>query len=321
MSSIEIPTWAWAALGIILAICLAIDLLAHRSGKSDSRRAAVYWSIGWIAVALAFNVGVFAFFGRQAGEEYLAAYLLEKSLSVDNLFVFLLIFKQLNIGKDYQRRVLTWGILGALVTRGIFIFLGAAAVERWHWVLYIFGGILIVVGLKMLKAKDEDEESKVLPFLERHLRYTNKLSGAHFFVVENGKRVATPLLMALLLVEVTDVIFALDSIPAIFAVTRDPFIVFTSNIFAILGLRSLFFLLAGAVEKFSYLKVGLSAVLVFVGAKMTLVDFVKIPPVVSLIVILTLLTASIVASLIKARSLEKTGAHKPSPIDATPEAP
>ncbi len=313
MSSIEIPTWAWAALGIILAICLAIDLLAHRSGKSDSRRAAVYWSIGWIAVALAFNVGVFAFFGRQAGEEYLAAYLLEKSLSVDNLFVFLLIFKQLNIGKDYQRRVLTWGILGALVTRGIFIFLGAAAVERWHWVLYIFGGILIVVGLKMLKAKDEDEESKVLPFLERHLRYTNKLSGAHFFVVENGKRVATPLLLALLAVEFTDVVFAVDSIPAAFAVTLEPFIIYSSNIFAILGLRSLYLVLAVAISDLKYLHYGLAAVLCFAGAKMLTAKWFHLPSWASLLVIIGCIGLAVVASLVHRNRNQTPGDKAESP--------
>ncbi|HLL53780.1 MAG TPA: TerC family protein [Myxococcaceae bacterium] len=301
MSSIDIPSWAWWALGAVLVACLAIDLGAHRHGKKDSKRAAIYWSIGWIAVALAFNVGVFLLLGRQAGEEYLAAYLLEKSLSVDNLFVFLIIFNQLAISQEYQRRVLTWGILGALVTRGIFIFVGAAAVARWHWVLYIFGGILIIVGLKLLKTKDENEESKVLPFLERHLRYTNKVSGSHFFVVEAGRRVATPLLLALLAVEITDVIFAVDSIPAAFAVTREPFIIYSSNIFAILGLRSLYLVLAGTISGLKYLHFGLAAVLVFAGAKMLTAQWFHLPSWASLLVIIGCIGTSVVASLIHRR--------------------
>ncbi len=315
----------WAGFVLFVIAMLALDLgVFHRQAHEVKFKEALGWSAVWVSLALLFNAGIWWKFGTEPAVQFLTGYLIEKSLSVDNIFVFVVIFSALRIPSLYQHRVLFWGILSALVLRAVMIFAGVAMLERFHWLIYVFGAFLIFTGVKLFLQRNKEEhpeDGAVMRWARRVIPSTNTFHGPRFFTVENGRRLATPLFMALLLVEVTDVIFALDSIPAIFAVTRDPFIVFTSNIFAILGLRSLFFLLAGAVEKFSYLKVGLSAVLVFVGAKMTLVDFVKIPPVVSLIVILTLLTASIVASLIKARSLEKTGAHKPSPIDATPEAP
>jgi tellurite resistance protein TerC len=315
----------WAGFILFVLAMLALDLgVFNRKAHVVKFKEALGWSTVWVSMALLFNAGIWWKFGTEPAVQFLTGYLIEKSLSVDNIFVFVIIFSAMSIPALYQHRVLFWGILSALVLRAAMIFAGVAMLERFHWLIYVFGAFLIFTGLKLFFQRNKEEHPEdgwAMRTARRLIPSTNKLEGGHFLTVENGKRVATPLLMALLLVEVTDVIFALDSIPAIFAVTRDPFIVFTSNIFAILGLRSLFFLLAGAVEKFSYLKVGLSAVLVFVGAKMTLVDFVKIPPVVSLVVILTMLTASIVASLIKARSLEKAGTHKPSPINATPEAP
>jgi tellurite resistance protein TerC len=238
-------------------------------------------------------------FGAQAAVEFLTGYLIEKSLSVDNIFVFLVIFSGLAIPLQLQHRVLFWGILTALVLRAAMIFAGAALLARFHWLIYVFGAFLVFTGVKLFLSRGKEEhpeQGAAMRLARRFVPATPRLHGARFWVRENGRWLATPLFMALLMVEVTDVIFAVDSIPAIFAVTSDPFIVFTSNIFAILGLRSLFFLLAGLVEKFTYLKVGLSAVLVFVGAKMTLIDFVKVPAAVSLAIVLGLLGGSMLAS-------------------------
>lgn len=312
MSPVWIPLWAWGALAAVLLVCLTIDLVAHRGDHVDSRRRAVAWSVAWIAVALLFNLGVGLLFGREAAEQFLAAYLLEKSLSVDNLFIFLLLFGRLAIPHEQQRRVLTWGILGALVTRGVFIALGAAAIQRWHWVLYVFGALLIVVAVKMLRP-GEEEEGKVLPFLERHLRYTQTLRGPHFFVREAGRRVATPLFLALLAVEVTDVIFAVDSIPAAFSVTTQPFLVYSSNVFAILGLRSLYIVLSGALSNLRYLRYGLSAVLCFAGAKMLAARWMHVPSWLSLLVIVGCIGIAVIASRWARRnpSPEPGGGAKP----------
>ena len=309
----------WAGFILFVLAMLALDLgVFNRKAHVVKFKEALGWSAVWVSLALLFNAGIWWKFGSEPAVQFLTGYLIEKSLSVDNIFVFVIIFSAMSIPAMYQHRVLFWGILSALVLRAAMIFAGVAMLERFHWLIYVFGAFLIITGVKLFLQRNKEEHPEdgwAMRTARRVIPSTNKLDGAHFLTVENGKRLATPLLMALLLVEVTDVIFALDSIPAIFAVTRDPFIVFTSNIFAILGLRSLFFLLAGAVEKFSYLKIGLSAVLVFVGAKMTLVDFVKIPPAVSLVVILVLLGASIIASLLKARSLEKAGATKPAVVE------
>ncbi len=285
---------------------LALDLgVFHRKAHEVKFREALGWSVVWISLALLFNVGVWWKFGPEPGVQFLTGYLIEKSLSVDNIFVFVVIFSALRIPSLYQHRVLFWGILSALVLRAIMIFAGVAMLERFHWLIYVFGAFLILTGLKLFLQRNKEEHPEdgwMMRFARRTIPSTTRFDGHHFFTRENARWLATPLFMALLLVEASDVIFALDSIPAIFAVTRDPFIVFTSNTFAILGLRSLFFLLAGAVEKFSYLKVGLSGVLIFVGAKMALVDVVKIPPALSLAVIASMLGACIVASLMKARS-------------------
>jgi tellurite resistance protein TerC len=279
---------------------LALDLgVFHRKAHVVGFREALGWSVVWIGLALLFGAFVAWRFGAQLGVEYLTGYLIEKSLSVDNIFVFLVIFSGLGIPLQHQHRVLFWGILSALVLRAVMIFAGAALLARFHWLIYVFGAFLILTGIKLFlnRGKQEHpEQSAAMRLARRFVPSTPRLHGERFWVREEGRWLATPLFMALLMVEVTDVIFAVDSIPAIFAVTSDPFIVFTSNIFAILGLRSLFFLLAGLVEKFTYLKVGLAAVLVFVGAKMTLIDFVKVPALLSLAIVLGLLGVSLLAS-------------------------
>ncbi|WP_224246187.1 TerC family protein [Hyalangium gracile] len=298
----------WAGfIGFVLAM-LALDLgVFHRSAHAVRFKEALVWSAIWVSLALLFNLGIWWKFGAEPGVQFLTGYLIEKSLSIDNIFVFVIVFSALRIPAIYQHRVLFWGILSALVLRAIMIFAGVAMLQRFHWLIYVFGAFLIFTGVKLFlnrNKEDHPENGWAMKWARRVIPSTSEFDGHHFFTKENGRRLATPLFMALMLVEITDVIFALDSIPAIFAVTQDPFLVFTSNIFAILGLRSLFFLVAGMVEKFSYLKVGLSAVLVFVGAKMALVDFVKVPAAVSLGVIATLIGGSVLASFLKARSLE-----------------
>ncbi|WP_141589456.1 TerC family protein [Myxococcus sp. AB056] len=296
----------WAGFIAFVIAMLALDLgVFHRKAHVVKFKEALGWSALWVSLALVFGAGVWWKFGPEPGLQFITGYLIEKSLSVDNIFVFVVIFSALRIPALYQHRVLFWGILSALALRAIMIFAGVAMLARFHWLIYVFGGFLIITGVKLFlqrNKEDNPEEGALMRLARRTIPSTPNFDGHHFFTVENGRKLATPLLMALLLVEASDILFALDSIPAIFAVTTDPFIVFTSNIFAILGLRSMFFMLAGAVEKFSYLKVGLSAVLVFVGAKMAIIDFVKVPPEVSLSVIAGLLGASIVASLIKARN-------------------
>jgi tellurite resistance protein TerC len=297
----------WGGFVVFVIAMLALDLgVFHRQAHVVKFKEALGWSVVWVSLSLVFNAFVWWKFGAEPGLQFLTGYLIEKSLSVDNIFVFVVIFSALRIPPLYQHRVLFWGILSALVLRAIMIFAGVAMLERFHWLIYVFGAFLILTGVKLFMQRNKEEHPEdgwLMRFARRTIPSTNEFDGHHFFTKQNARWLATPLFMALLLVEASDVIFALDSIPAIFAVTRDPFIVFTSNIFAILGLRSMFFLLAGAVEKFSYLKVGLSAVLVFVGAKMALVDVVKVSPVVSLGVIAGLLGGSIAFSLIKNRNV------------------
>jgi tellurite resistance protein TerC len=291
----------WIGFIVFVIAMLAVDLgIFHRKSHVVSTREALIWSSVWIGFALLFNLGVWKWFGSERGLEFLTGYLIEKSLSIDNIFVFVVIFGALGVPALYQHRVLFWGILSALVLRAGMIFGGTALLARFHWLIYVFGAFLVFTGVKLFLQRDQGQNPKdgsLLRFAKRVIPSTEQYAGDRFFTIENGRRVATPLFMALLLVEATDVVFAVDSIPAIFAVTSDPFIVFTSNIFAILGLRSLFFLLAGIVDKFRYLKVGLSIVLVFVGLKMALVDLYKVPPQVSLVVIATVLAGSIFLSL------------------------
>ncbi len=292
----------WAGFtGFILGL-LALDLgVFHRKAHAIRLKEALGWSAVWIALALAFNWGVFHWFGPQRGLEFLTGYLIEKALAVDNIFVFLVLFSTFAVPTAYQHRVLFWGILGALVMRAVFIFLGAALIQRFHWVLYVFGVILVLTGIKLLLQRNAEvhpERNPLFRLFKRVVPSVGEYHGQRFTVVKDGRRYATPLLLVLVAVEATDVVFAVDSIPAIFAVTQDPFIVYTSNIFAILGLRSMYFLLAGVIERFVYLKVGLALVLAFVGAKMLIVDLYKIPIAVSLAVIAALLTGSVVISLV-----------------------
>ena len=295
----------WAVFLAFVLAMLALDLgVFNRKDHVVGPREALGWSAVWVSLALAFGGWVWFRHGGELGLQYLTGYVIEKSLSVDNIFVFVVIFGALGIPPIYQHRVLFWGILSALVMRGAMIAAGAALITRFHWIIYVFGAFLVLTGVKLLLARgaaDHPENSAVFKFLRRIVPASPHLDGNHFFTKQNGKWLATPLFFALALIEVTDVIFAVDSIPAIFAVTSDPFIVFTSNIFAILGLRSLYFLLAGFVEKFTYLKPSLAFVLMFVGAKMALVDVVKIHAAASLAVVLGILSVGIVASVLKNR--------------------
>jgi tellurite resistance protein TerC len=302
--SIGSPT-TWIGFIAFVLIMLALDLgVFHRKSHEIGFKEALGWSAVWMALALVFNAGVWWKFGGDKGLEFLTGYLIEKSLSIDNIFVFVVIFSAFGIPSLHQHRILFWGILTALVLRAAMIFAGTALLARFHWLIYVFGVFLVVTGIKLYVQRHKDEQPDqgwAMRALRRLLPSTSSMQGGHFFVRENGRRLATPLFMSLLLIEVTDVIFAVDSIPAILAISTDPFIVFTSNIFAILGLRSLFFLFAGLVDKFRYLKVGLSAVLVFVGVKMTIVDLYKIPPLISLVVVAGLLGLSVLASWISLR--------------------
>jgi tellurite resistance protein TerC len=306
--SIVVPVWAWALLALVVCISISIDLFAHRGDHVDSRRRALAWTIAWVTVALLFNVFVLVQFGATAGEEFLAAYLLEKSLSVDNLFVFLIIFTALKIPVTEQRRVLTWGIAGAIVTRGVLIFVGAAAVKEWHALLYVFGAILIVAALKLLKEPAADSENRVLLWLERHVRWTRKLDGHQFVTRIDGKRFATPLLLALIAIELTDVVFAIDSVPAAFAVTEEPFLIYSSNLLAILGLRALYIVLAGALADLRYLRFGLAAVLGFAGSKLLLSNWIHVPPLISVGIIASCIGIAIAASLRANRRERRSGA-------------
>jgi tellurite resistance protein TerC len=302
--------WLWVGFNAAVLIMLALDLgVFHRKAHAVSLREAAAWSCVWVSLALAFNAGIWYFAGRQPALEFLTGYLVEKSLAVDNIFVIALLFSYFAVPAAYQHRVLFWGILGALVMRGAFIAAGAYVLHQWHWVIYVFGGILLLTGVKMALRKDEaidPEHNPVVRLARRWLPLTQRYDGQRFWTVENGRRVATPLFLVLLLVEFTDLVFAIDSIPAIFAITSDPFLVYTSNVMAILGLRSMYFLLAGVVHKFVYLKFGLSLVLVFVGAKMMLIDVFKVPTAVSLLVIASVIGGSIALSL-----LRPPAAHKP----------
>jgi len=312
--SVGSPALWLGFLAFVLAM-LALDLgVFHRKAHVIGFKEAAGWSVVWVTLALGFNALVTWRFGSERGLEFLTGYLIEKSLSVDNIFVFVVVFGALGIPPLYQHRVLFWGILSALVLRAAMIFAGSAMLARFHWLIYVFGVFLVLTGIKLFlqRGKQErPEDSWAMRTARRFIPSTPRLDGDRFFTRENGRRLATPLFMALLLVEVTDVIFAVDSIPAIFAITSDPFIVFTSNIFAILGLRSLFFLLGGLVDRFVYLKVGLAAVLVFVGVKMTIVNLYKIPAFGSLLVILSILAVSVLASLARRRAPAGIEASRP----------
>jgi len=312
MSELVVPAWAWALLAGVMLVLISIDLFAHRGDRSGSRRGALMWTVVWVIAALVFGAFVAVWFGADAAEQYFAAYLLEKSLSVDNLFLFVVVFGALDIPVSEQRRVLTWGILGALVTRGVFIALGAAILDRWHEVTYVFGAILLVTALKLLRSS-EGGPGRLLIWLERYLPWTRERSGHRFLVRRDGRWLATPLLVALLAIELTDVMFALDSIPAAFAVSDEPFVIYSSNVFAVLGLRALYQVLVGALADLRYLKYGLSAVLAFAGIKMLAAPWIHISPIVSVTVIALVIGAAAGASVWAARRDRRKPGMRASP--------
>lgn len=295
----NVPFWAWAAVVAAVLVMLAVDLLAHRRAHVVQVREAAVWSAVWVALGLAFGAVVWLAYGPGRAGEYYSGYLIEKALAVDNIFVFALIFTAFAVPRQYQHRVLFLGVLGALVFRAGFIAVGAVLIESFSWVLYVFGAFLVLTGIRMARHRHETADprnGKVYRWLRRLVPTTDDYDGQRLLVRRAGRLVATPLLVVLLLVEISDIIFAVDSIPAIFAVTQEPFLVFTSNAFAILGLRALYFLLADLMHRFVYLTLGLAAVLVWVGIKMLLLDVYKIPISVSLSVVALLIGASVVAS-------------------------
>jgi tellurite resistance protein TerC len=295
--------WLFVGFNAFVLVMLALDLgVFHRHAHVVSLRESITWTFVWIALALVFNAGVWHYAGEQKALEFFTGYVIEKSLSVDNVFVFALLFSYFAVPPLYQHKVLFWGVLGALIMRAIMIGLGAALIAKFAWIIYIFGAFLILTGVKMIVKQEEEihpERNPVVRLFKRMMPVTKDYHGDRFFVIEQGRRAATPMFVVLLLVEFTDLIFAVDSIPAIFAVTTDPFIVYTSNIFAIMGLRSLYFALAGVMDTFHYLKVGLGVVLSFVGVKMLLSHTAyKIDTLVSLGVIVGILAIAVVASLV-----------------------
>lgn len=292
----------WFEFNVFVLIAVALDLfLFHRRPHKIGLREALTWSCVWIGLAALFAVGIYYAYGAQPALEFSTGYLIEKSLSVDNLFVFLVLFRTFGVAPEYQHRVLAWGILGALVMRGLMVWAGAALIERFAWIMYVFGAFLIYAGLHMMFSSETEthpEKNWLVRFLSQHLRMTKSFSGEKFFVREQGLLFATPMFLVLLVVEVTDVTFAVDSIPAVFGITRDPFIVYTSNVFAILGLRTLYFLLAGVLDRLTYIKYGLAAVLVFVGAKMLMEQWIHLSVLVSLGIVAGILAVATIISLL-----------------------
>jgi len=313
-ASFDVPLWVWGALLAGITVLLVGDLLiVHRTAHAITLREAAIESAVWITIGLSFTFVVLAWQGSGAAGEYLAGYLIEKSLSVDNVFVWAVIMGYFGVPAKYQFRVLFWGIFGALVLRAIFIFAGVALIERFEWILYIFGAFLIVTAVRIARHSEAEvhpDSNPVLKLVRKVVPSTNEYDGQKLFTVRNGKRLATPLFAVLILVETTDVVFAIDSIPAILAVSREQFLVFASNAFAILGLRALYFCLAGMAGKFRYLNVGLGAILAFVGVKMLIAEVYHFPTFLSLGVIAVVLTVAIVASLMAdRRDTEPTASH------------
>lgn len=309
MASISTP-WLWGSFAAIVVVMLAIDLFSQ--GKKGSSvmtfKQAASWSIVWITMAILFNAGFWWYLNSTMGREiadaqalaFFTGYLIEKALAVDNVFVWLMLFSYFAIPAQYQRRVLIFGVLGAIVLRTIMVFAGSWLVTQFQWLLYIFGAFLLFTGVKMAMAKEDDAavgDKPVVRWLRKHLRMTDTLQGERFFTRQNGLLYATPLFLVLIMVEISDVIFAVDSIPAIFAVTTDPFIVLTSNLFAILGLRAMYFLLSGVAEKFSLLKYGLAVILIFIGVKMMLIDLFHIPVSLSLGIVAAILLVTILINI------------------------
>jgi len=326
--------WFYVAFTAFVLAMLAIDLgIFHRKAHVVRAKEAGAWVAVWMTLALTFTLTLLVWKGAESALLFATGYLIEQSLSIDNIFVIVMIFSYFRIPGKYQHRVLFWGIIGALLMRGLFIGMGALLIKRFGWIIYIFGAFLIFTGVKMALRQDEGfdaEQNVMMRTARRFLRVTREYHGQRFFTIQDGRRYATPLFLVLLLIEFTDLVFAVDSIPAIFAVTTNPFLVYTSNVFAILGLRSMYFLLAGIVHQFAYLKYGLALILVFVGFKMVLVDMVRIPILASLGVIAVTLTLSIIASLFYPPKLKsiidetqgKTGSifgSVPQPSDERPK--
>lgn len=303
------PSWLWAAFSVGIIILLMIDLsLFGKGAHKMSRKTALIESGIWVSIALLFNLWFGYTYGSTLGVEFLTGYLVEKSLSVDNLFVILLIFGAFKIPDKNQHRVLFYGVLGAIILRAFFIIIGAQLLHYFHWILYVFGGVLIVTAVKLLKNSDEEKDVSDnwgVKLVKKFIPTTDKFDGDKFFTLENGIRKATPLFLALIVIEITDLIFAVDSIPAVFAVTQDAFVAFASNILAILGLRALYFVLADWVSELRYLKPGLAAILGFIGVKMLIVDFFKIPSWISLLVIFSILLTAGLSSWYVAKIEEK----------------
>ena len=306
--------WMWAGFGIFVIAMLSIDmlLLGRKGSHKVSAKEALIWSIVWFTMALSFGAALWGWLDYSAGRdiadrktmEYLTGYLLEKSLAMDNIFVFVMIFSYFAVPQAFQKRILVYGVLGAILLRALMILLGAWLIAQFHWILYLFGAFLLITGIKMLIFADHEPNlanNPLLKWLKNHMRFTDEYHGDKFWIMKNGVHWFTPMFLVLVLIEFSDVIFAMDSIPAIFAITSDPFIVFTSNIFAILGLRALYFLLADMTNRFHLLKYGLALVLVFVGIKMLIVDWYKIPVAISLATVVAVLGVSIFLSLMSTR--------------------
>lgn len=322
----NVPLWLWLAVIGLILLMLTVDLVAHRRAHIISVREAALWSAVWVLMGVAFGGVVWFWYGAEFGQQYFAGYVIEKSLAVDNVFVWAIIFAFFGVPRQFQHRVLFLGVLGALIFRGIFIAAGAVIIASAEWVLYIFAAFLIFTGYKMLRQRNEHidpEKSRTLKLFRRYVPMTDAFYGQRLLIRKNGILLATPLLAVLVMVEVTDIVFAVDSIPAIFAVTDEVFLVFTANAFAILGLRAMYFLLADLIHRFIYLKVGLALVLVWVGIKMVLkVDLYYIPTPISLAVILSILAVSVAASLMATRGQERRELPAPPtpPFrEATPE--
>ncbi len=316
MHSVGSPL-VWTVFGAIVVVMLALDLgVFHRKAHVIGTREAAAWSAVWIGVALCFALFVYLRFGPAMAGDFVTAWLIEKALSVDNIFVFLVIFSYFSVPPNLQHRVLFWGILGALITRGLFIVVGAALLAAFHWVMYVFGAFLVLTGFKLLVQKDEEihpERNPVLRLFRRFVPAVSEYEGKQFLVKRDGRTYATPLLLVLVVVEATDVVFAVDSIPAVFAISKDVFIVYTSNIFAILGLRALCFLIASLVRRLRYLKAGLALILAFVGIKMLIADVYKIPTGISLAVVAALLIGAAAASFLFAPKADSPADPPASP--------
>jgi len=313
---VDVPLWAWVAVvGVILAM-LAVDLVAHRRAHVVSLGEAGLWSALWLALGIGFGVVVWVVYGSDLGSQYVAGFVVEKSLAIDNVFIFALVFSAFAVPREYQHRVLFLGVVGALVLRALFIAAGSAMLESFSWILYVFGAVLVLTAWRMLRSRHshgDPRNSRTVRLFRRFVPTTDEYDGQRLVVRRAGRLVATPLLLVLVVIEVTDIVFAVDSIPAVFAVTQEPFLVFTSNAFAILGLRALYFLLADLVDRFVYLKLGLAVVLAWVGAKLLLIEVVHVPTLLSLGVVVSVLAVAVVASL-RATRARPTALPSPAPI-------